>query len=134
MARLLLFRCALAHIDDDMTGRKILILEDDAVVANAYAEGLRVGGHHVIVCTGFEEARQSVREDCPDGVLTDIRVGQYNGLQLALLFHELCPKGVIVVVTGHDDPVIRSEVAALNAEFLVKPISLAQLRDLFSAM
>ena len=116
-----------------MSSGRILILEDDARVASAYAEALRHAGHEVTVCTGFEEAREYVKGDCPDAVLTDIRVGQYNGLQLALLFREICPGGRVVVVTGHDDPVIRSEVAALHGEFLVKPISLAELRSLFSA-
>jgi len=110
----------------------ILILEDDAFVASAYAEALRNDGHEVIVCTGFEEARDCLKGGCPDALLTDIRVRQYNGLQLALLFREKCPEGKVVVVTGHDDRVIRNEVAALRADFLVKPISLAHLRNLFS--
>jgi DNA-binding NtrC family response regulator len=116
-----------------MLSGKILILEDDARVASAYAEALRHDGHDVTVCTGFEEAREYMKGDQPDAVLTDIRVGQYNGLQLVLLFREMCPDGRVVVVTGHDDPVIRSEVAALHAEFLLKPVSLHQLRQLFSA-
>jgi len=110
----------------------ILILEDEAVVANAYAEALRKVGHEVTVCTGFEEARECLKGACPDALLTDIRVRQYNGLQLALLFREKCPDGKIVVVSGHNDPVIRNEVASLRADFLVKPISLAQLRNLFT--
>jgi DNA-binding NtrC family response regulator len=115
-----------------MSSGKILILEDDARVASAYAEALRNDGHDVTVCTGFEEARESLKGDRPDALLTDIRVREYNGLQLALLFREVCPDGRVVVVTGHDDGVIRSEAAALHAEFLVKPVSLAQLRNLFS--
>jgi DNA-binding NtrC family response regulator len=110
----------------------ILILEDEPVVANAYADALRGDGHEVTVCTGFEEARECLKGRCPDALLTDIRVRQFNGLQLALLFREKCPDGKVVVVTGHDDRVIRTEVAALRADFLVKPISLAQLRNLFS--
>jgi DNA-binding NtrC family response regulator len=111
----------------------ILILEDDAAVARAYATALRNDGHEVAVCTAFEEARECLKGDRPSALLTDIRVRQYNGLQLAMLFREVCPDGKVVVVTGHDDRVIRSEVAALNGAFLVKPISLAQLRDLFSS-
>jgi len=110
----------------------ILMLEDEAFVAKAYAEALRNDGHEVTVCIGFEEARECLKGRCPDALLTDIRVRQYNGLQLVLLFREKCPDGKVVVVTGHDDQVIRNEVAALRADFLVKPISLAQLRSLFS--
>ncbi len=123
---------ALVIPDSAVSKTSILILEDEAVVANAYAEALRSDGHEVTVCTGFEEARECLKGACPDALLTDIRVRQFNGLQLALLFREKCPDGKVVVVTGHDDRVIRSEVAALRADFLVKPISLAQLRNLFS--
>ena len=112
---------------------KILILEDDARVANAYAEALREDGNEVTVCTGFEEARDYMKKECPHALLTDIRVGQYNGLQLALLFRACCPDGRVVVVTGYDDAVLRNEVGALNADFLVKPVSLAQLRNLFAS-
>jgi DNA-binding response OmpR family regulator len=112
---------------------KVLILEDDARVANAYAEVLRESGNDVTVCTGFEEARDYLKTSCPDALLTDIRVGQYNGLQLALLFRAICPNGRIVVVTGHDDSVLKNEVRAMNAEYLVKPVSLAQLRSLFGS-
>jgi DNA-binding response OmpR family regulator len=112
---------------------RILILEDDAAVANAYAEVLRESGNEVTVCTGFEEARDNLKKQCPDALLTDIRVGQYNGLQLALLFRAVCPDGRVVVVTGHDDSVLKKEVGALHAEYLVKPISLSQLRSLFGS-
>jgi DNA-binding NtrC family response regulator len=116
-----------------MLSGKILILEDDARVASAYAEALRHDGHDVTVCTGFEEAREYMKGDQPDAVLTDIRVGQYNGLQLVLLFREMCPDGRVVVVTGHDDPVIRREVAARQSEVLQKPVSHHQLRQHISA-
>ena len=50
---------------------RILILEDDARVANAYAEALREDGNDVTVCTGFEEARDYVKTGMsrrpPDG-------------------------------------------------------------------
>jgi two-component system, response regulator RegA len=120
-----------AGLRGKMPKGKILILEDDVRVANAYAEALRENGNEVTVCTGFEEARDYLKKDCPDSLLTDIRVGQYNGLQLALLFRSICPEGRVVVVTGHDDSVLKNEVRAMNAEYLVKPVSLAQLRSLF---
>jgi DNA-binding response OmpR family regulator len=111
---------------------KILVLEDDARVANAYAEALREDRNEVTVCTTFEDAREYLKQTTPDALLTDIRLGQYNGLQLALLYRATSPSGRIVVVTGHDDSVIRKEVRALHAEYLVKPVNLAQLRRLFA--
>lgn len=117
-----------------MSGVKILILEDDASMAEVYAKVLRDEGHYVTVCTRFEDARACLKRSHPDAILTDIRIGEYNGLQLAHLFRSHAPEGRIVVVSGYDDVVIRKEVRELNATFLVKPIKLAELRGSFAAI
>ena len=111
---------------------KILILEDEPSVAGLYRDVLRLAGNEVIVYHRFEDARAHLKRDVPDGLLTDVRVGEYNGLQLALLFRSLSPAGVILVVSGHDDPVIRKEAAAIDAEFLVKPVEFSRLTKHFS--
>lgn len=115
-----------------MASGKILILEDDPEVAQIYAKALRADGNSVTVCAGFIEARERLRHDQPDAVLTDVRVGAYNGLQLALLFRQQSPAGRIVVVTGYDDTAIRKEVGDLHGEFLLKPVKVAQLKSAFS--
>jgi DNA-binding response OmpR family regulator len=114
-----------------MASGKILILEDDPEIAQIYAKALRGDGNSVTVCAGFIEARERLRDDQPDAVLTDVRVGAYNGLQLALLFRQQSPAGRIVVVTGYDDTVIRKEVGDLHGEFLLKPVNVAQLKSAF---
>ena len=111
--------------------RKILILEDDPSVAELYAEVLRSAGHEVIVRTSFEEARTYLKLNPPDALLVDVRVGEYNGLQLAILFRSLSPHAVILVVSGYDDPVIWREAAAIGAEFFTKPIDVDMLRVKF---
>jgi DNA-binding NtrC family response regulator len=116
-----------------MTPGKILILEDDLDVAWVYEKALREDGNTVTVCSSFEDAREHLRREPPDAVLTDVRVGQYNGLQLAMLFRRQSPAGRIVVVTGYDDTVIRKEVGELHAEFLLKPVRIAQLKSALCA-
>jgi DNA-binding response OmpR family regulator len=114
-----------------MTPGKILILEDDRNSALAYKEVLSDQGNSVTVCQTFAQAREQLRLDTPDAVLTDVRVGEYNGLQLAMLFRRQSPNGRIVVITGFDDSTIRKEVGALGGEFLVKPVAVAALRSAF---
>ena len=96
-----------------------------------FAMALRGDGHEVVVCNHFEEARAEMRRQVPDAILTDIRVGGYNGLQLALLFRSLSPDGTIVAVSGHDDPVIRQDVDGLGAHFILKPVDIGTLQALF---
>jgi DNA-binding response OmpR family regulator len=111
-----------------MPAAKILILEDDPDVARVFCAALSENGNSVTVCETFEQAREHLRHEQPDAVVTDVRVGRYNGLQLALLFRRQSPEGRVVVVTGHDDAVIRKDVGALHGEFLVKPVHIAELR------
>jgi DNA-binding response OmpR family regulator len=116
-----------------VSGEKILILEDDVDVADIYARTLREEGNEVVVCVRFEDARRQLKVDPPDALLTDIRVGEYNGLQLAHLFRMGSPDGRVVVVSGYDDIVIRKEVSDLNARFFVKPVRLSELKAAFAA-
>ncbi len=116
-----------------MRAEKILILEDDPYVADIYARLLRGEGNDVTVCTRFEDARTQLKQNPPDSMLTDVRVGGYNGLQLALLFRRQSPDGRVVVVTAYDDAVIRKEVKDIDGQFLVKPVKLARLKSAFVA-
>jgi DNA-binding response OmpR family regulator len=111
----------------------ILVLEDDGAVAQLYADALNLAGHNVRVFHSFEEARRELRARLPDALLTDVRLGEYNGLQLALLYRMLSPNGRILVVSGHDDATIRREAANMGAEFFVKPIDMEFLRNFFVA-
>jgi DNA-binding NtrC family response regulator len=112
-----------------MTAAKILILEDDPDVARVYEAALKEDGNAVTVCRTFEQAREHLRHEQPDAVVTDVRVGEYNGLQLALLFRRASPDGRVVVVTGFDDAVLRRDVGAMQGEFLLKPVRVAQLKN-----
>ena len=111
-----------------MADGKILILEDDLFIAAMYGRALRRDGNDVTVCTTFKEAREQLKRDQPDTLLTDVRVGEYNGLQLAWLFRSYSPDGRLVVVTGYDDVVIKKEVGELRGDFLLKPVEMNRLK------
>jgi DNA-binding response OmpR family regulator len=102
-------------------------------IASLYALALEGAGDEVIVCTGYEEPRNSVKNQVPDGLLTDVRVGEYNGLQLGILFRSLSPTAPVLAVSGHEDPVIRKEVAQIGAPFLLKPVEMSELARFFAS-
>ena len=110
----------------------ILVLEDDRAVAELYSGALTLAGHTVRVFHVFDEARRELRLHLPDALLTDVRVGEYNGLQLALLYRMLSPNGRILVVSGHDDVMMRKEAANISADFFVKPIDMEFLIGFFA--
>lgn len=86
------------------------------------ARWLERAGYDVVTANNFSDARAEIRVWRPHVVVTDIRLGEFNGIQLGILAREACPEAVLVIVSGWDDPVLRREVADLRATFIKKPL------------
>jgi DNA-binding response OmpR family regulator len=111
---------------------RILLVEDSEALLSAVAEQLENLDHQVIPCSRFEDAKRYLREERPDALITDVRLGPYNGLQLVLLARERFPEMMVVVYSAHDDPTIRAEAKRLGAVFLEKPVSARPLHQVLS--
>jgi DNA-binding response OmpR family regulator len=112
--------------------RRLLIVDDDVPLVNAIERSLQEAGCAVVAHTTFEGARHALRNEQFDGLLTDVRLGAFNGIQLAVVARDLYPDMRIVVFSGFDDPVLRSEAEQIKAEYVVKPIGGEELLRLFT--
>ena len=101
----------------------ILIVDDDRDLLYLLREAFENAGYEVVAESDFAGARRSLRSHKLTALLTDVRLGEYNGIQLALLARELHPAIKVVVFSGFDDPVLREEAERVGAPFLVKPVS-----------
>ena len=109
--------------------RSAIVVEDDANTALALTKAIRSLGYSVRVARTLKEARSLYQDDCPDLVLLDVSLPDGDGLDLM----NEAPQddgAQFVVVTGNSgqDVAVRS-LRARASDFLVKPISLAELRD-----
>lgn len=104
----------------------VLLVDDDPMVLQMMTGWLTFAGHQVIPCTTFESAKRALATETPDLLVTDVRLGAFNGLQLVVLAKVDHPEMRAIVLTGYDDPVLREEAAATGAAFLVKPIDAQQ--------
>lgn len=102
---------------------RVLIVDDDPSLVDAIARGFSDAGLDVVAHTTFEGGRQALRSERFDALLTDVRLGAFNGLQLAVAARDSNPKMKIVVFSGFDDPVLHSEAEHVGAIFLAKPVS-----------
>lgn len=110
------------------TRRHILLVDDDESLLDAFTRLLSAEGRYdVVPCATFEEARRRLRERTFDVLLTDVRLGAFNGIQLVVLAKDMNPSTQLVVFSGFDDDVLRTEAQHLGATYLVKPVSPAQL-------
>jgi DNA-binding NtrC family response regulator len=111
--------------------RPVLIVEDEEAVLAILAEWLREEHADVLTCSRFEDARRYLMDGTPAALVTDIRLGAFNGLQLAMALHDRQPDVPIVVISAFDDPTLAKEVERLRAVFRLKPL---RREDLLSAL
>jgi DNA-binding response OmpR family regulator len=100
----------------------ILIVEDDDANRTSLVRALKGAGYDLTGAPTFENARQLLATQRFDLLITDLRLGGFNGLQL--LVNRATPA---IVITGFADPVLETEAKHLGAAFLVKPFTLAEL-------
>jgi len=106
----------------------VLIVEDDPESLDGLLEVVAGAGYRVIGAQSFEEGRRALA-DSPDVLVTDVRLGAYNGLQLIIRGRRVNPRLRAIVITGHPDVVVRREAEKLDAIQLEKPIDPARLLD-----
>ena len=108
---------------------KVLIAEDDPVVALGLTERLRSLGHDPIGPVGDgEQAVAEAKASLPDLYLFDIEMPSLDGLAAAV---QLAGEGFrrpVVIVTGVDDPsLVERSIASGVSAYLTKPIDTREL-------
>ena len=106
-----------------MQQKKVMIVEDEGLIANDIADQLRKGGFEITeICASGEEALASLRNSAPDLVLMDIRLkGKLDGIEAALRIRAEY-KVPVVFLTSHADAATLAK--AKQAEpygYVVKP-------------
>ena len=107
-----------------MSGRSstpLLIVEHDEALLDLIATWLHDEGYDIVTCSRYEDARGYLARQTPAGLITDVRLGAYNGLQLATLLHDREPEAPIVVLSAFDDPLAKNETERLGGLFVLKP-------------
>ena len=115
-----------------VTGKRVLLVEDDRFLRRACTTGLQQRGFTVLTAGDGEEGLRLARAEAPDLVLLDLLMPRMSGLELlAMLRAEEATRRIPVVVlsnSSHERHI--AEVTRLNAEYLVKAdLSLKELGD-----
>ena len=108
--------------------RRVLVIDDDADVAETTAAALRALGHWVGVVIDPRQALSTVGAEKPDIVFLDIGMPHIDGFQLAAALKTKFPELCVVAVTAYGEAQHRqlARVAGFDAH-LVKPVDLATL-------
>jgi response regulator NasT len=103
---------------------RVLIAEDDAIIAMALATRLRALGHEPLgPASDGQKAVALAHEQRPDLYLFDIDMPRLDGLSAAARLADRGLRRPVVAITGVDDPsLIERSIAAGVSAYLTKPI------------
>jgi len=112
-----------------MAALRVLVAEDDPVIALGLVERLRSLGHETIgPARDGGQALELARADDPDVYVFDIGLPGIDGLAAAVQLADEGRGRPVVVVTGSDDPAtIERSVASGAGAYLTKPIDTREL-------
>jgi DNA-binding response OmpR family regulator len=108
-----------------------LIVEDHEATRLGLRTLLTNAGYDVLSANTFAEGRRLLVEQTPDLMIADLRLGEYNGLQLVASAPLAVPS---IIVTGFPDAVLQAEALKLGARYITKPIATEALLTLIDEM
>ena len=102
---------------------RVLIVEDDPVIALGLESKLTASGHDVVGVAGDGRAAIDVAEaEQPDAIVMDLVMPHMDGLEAARRIKSTRPVP-IVAVTAYDDPhLVQRAIDAGVGAYLVKPV------------
>jgi DNA-binding response OmpR family regulator len=104
-----------------------LVVDPDARDMVLLASTLTAGGFSVTVTPSFQDAKTLLMKAPPMLLVTELRLGAYNGLQLALRGRQLQPHMAILVTSSMVDAVLHREAELLGATIVLKPLDAREL-------
>jgi two-component system, cell cycle response regulator len=115
---------------DDASSRRILIVEDDRLIAMDLAEALERMGYAVCgVATSARQAQMLAHREVPDMVLMDIRIeGDIDGIETAGLLKDTRSMAIVFLTANTDHPTFRRALDSHPGGYLAKPFSETTLR------
>jgi DNA-binding response OmpR family regulator len=113
---------------------KALIVDSDINAIHAIGKVLRQRGYGILEATTFDEAKRLWTAEHPPILIADVRLGQFNGLQLLLRARADRPDVIAIITSTVADKVLEADTLRFGGTFLVKPIAAEQVIELVQSM
>ncbi len=101
---------------------RVMVVEDDASVADVLREVLEEESFELTFVASAEEAMRHLAEGCPDLILTDISLPGKSGLDVMRAARHADPEVAVVLMTGH--ATVQTSIDALRegaSDYITKP-------------
>ena len=106
----------------------VVIVAQNPALATALLSWLGSAGYELAIVTTFAAAK-ALLETKPALVISELKLGEYNGLHLAL---KARAAGIPTIIVGPHDPVLQKDADELGATYLTSVLRRSQVLDLVS--
>jgi DNA-binding NtrC family response regulator len=118
-----------ASIAAPFAAPRVLVVDDEEPVLVTIQGILEMDGYEVSATPSSLHALQLLKTEYFDVVLTDLNMGEVDGITLMHELHERAPESVSIILTGYAS--LDSAVRAMRAgayDYLFKPCDVLELR------
>lgn len=118
------------HLPQAERRQRILIADDETVIADTLRAIMRLEGFEVIAVYGGVAAVEKAREWRPDLFLSDVMMPDMNGFDAAIRIQSLAPACRILLISGKamaEDLKEDAEQRGYDFELLAKPVHPTEL-------
>jgi DNA-binding NtrC family response regulator len=113
--------------------RKVLVVEDEAIVRDSVREWLVEDGYNVEVAESGEEALEKIAKEEYGVIVLDIKLPDIDGLQVFEHAKELKPETKGVIITAFPSKETQEKAKKLGLmDYLAKPFKVEDLEKLIS--
>jgi DNA-binding NtrC family response regulator len=112
-------------MDTLQTLRRVLILDDEQVIANTLALILNRNGFEACAVYNARDAIDTARQLVPDFLISDVIMEGMTGIDAAIQIAEVVPHCRILLFSGQAataDLLDRAEASGYHFELIVKPV------------
>jgi|GraSoiStandDraft_8_1057269.scaffolds.fasta_scaffold17058_2 DNA-binding NtrC family response regulator len=113
---------------------RVLIVDQVTESRAAVEQILTAAGHFVTSVSGFHEAKHRMMFTLPDVLVTTLKLGAYNGIQLVLRAQDNGTRMAAIVVHDSFDAVLEREAVDAGAVFTTTPLDAAELLALIDRL
>jgi len=107
---------------------KILIVDDEEHIRFLYSEELTEAGYEVITADSGSMLLEKIDDERPDLVVLDIKMADYNGLDLLQDIRNKYSELPVILCTAYDT--FKEDMKSIAADFyVIKSFDLAELKN-----
>jgi DNA-binding NtrC family response regulator len=107
----------------------LLVVDDDPVTVNLLEEVLSKEGYEVTTALSGEEAIALGMENVFDMIITDVRMGEKDGIEVLRSFKKISPETTVIVITAFGS--IENAIEAIREgafDYVSKPFKLEEIK------